>query len=75
MSKTKYVCPVCKGELTPTSDILHHTYFTCENCREIYAVKGQDHWFHVDEIDLETGEIYPYEPVSVVDEPKKEPSQ
>jgi len=27
----------------------------------LLAVKGQEHYFHVDEIDLETGRIYPLE--------------
>lgn len=41
---------------------LHHTYYICLQCdNHLYAVRGTDHWFKCDEIDIKTGQIYPYD--------------
>jgi len=60
MPESNRKCPKCGDEMFKTDSVLQHTYFCCRNCRYLLAVKGQKHWFHCDEIDLETGEIIPY---------------
>ncbi len=49
------------GEELFASENMHHTYYICPACNAFYGVKGTDHYFHCDEIDLKTGKIYPYE--------------
>ncbi len=49
----------CGEPLFATDSCLKHTYYICIRCRNVYAVKGTDHYMHVDEIDLKTGKIFP----------------
>ena len=59
MLESNYRCKC--GEPLYRSDSLHHTIYHCLECNEFYAVKGQDHYWVVDEIDLATGKIIPME--------------
>jgi len=53
----------CKcGEPLFATENMRHTYYICLNCRNVYAVKGTDHYMHVDEIDSKTGKITQFVP-------------
>lgn len=61
--ETNFHCPICGSELYATEN-MGHTYFVCisSKCRDqVFAVRGTDHYMHVDEIDLKTGEYYPWD--------------
>jgi hypothetical protein len=61
--ETNFHCPVCGAELYATEN-MHHTYYVCISpvCNDrVYAVRGTDHYMHVDEIDLKTGQHYEYD--------------
>ena len=61
--ETNHRCPVCGSELYATEN-MHHTYYVCISsvCRDrVFAIRGTDHYMHVDEIDLKTGDHYEYD--------------
>jgi hypothetical protein len=60
MSESNFRCK-CGEPLYKNDDILHHTIYHCLACNEFYVVKGQDHYWLVDEIDIATGQIIPME--------------
>ena len=49
----------CGNELYKVEN-MRHTYYICIECRNIYAIRGEEHFMHVDEIDIITGKIYLY---------------
>ena len=62
--ETNRKCPICGEELHATEN-LSHTYYLCisPKCKDkIFAIRGIDHYFKCDEIDLKTGKYYPYVP-------------
>jgi hypothetical protein len=40
---------------------MNHRVYHCLVCNEFFCVKGEDHYWRVDEIDLATGQIIPVE--------------
>ena len=62
-AETNIKCPKCGEEMFKCEN-LRHIYYVCPNCRELLAVKGQEHYFHCDEIDVIIGKIIPYKEVS-----------
>jgi hypothetical protein len=59
-------CPDCGEPLTATeSMLLRHTYYICisSKCKDkVFAIRGTDHYFKCDEIDIKTGKVYRYKP-------------
>lgn len=61
--ETNHHCPICGAELYAT-DNMGHTYYACVSsvCNDkIFAVRGSGHFMHIDEIDLKTGEYWPWD--------------
>jgi hypothetical protein len=60
MSESNFRCK-CGEPLYFSDDGPHHRVYHCLACNEFYCVKGEDHWWIVDEIDPATGQIIPME--------------
>jgi len=60
MSESNLRCK-CGEPLFFSDNGVRHRIYTCLHCNEIYAVKGDDHYMLLDEIDPKTGQIIPME--------------
>ena len=60
MSESNFRCK-CGEPLYAADGGFHHRVYHCLACNEFYVVKGEDHYWLVDEIDMATGQIIPME--------------
>jgi len=60
MSESNFRCK-CGEPLWFSDTVTRHRIYHCMQCNEIYAVKGDDHYMIIDEIDPKTGQIIPME--------------
>lgn len=49
-------CPKC-GQRLFRCELVHHIYYRCYDCEDMYKIKGDDTWFNCPEIDLTNGVI------------------
>ena len=59
MTESNFRCRC--GEPLYLGDSMHHRVYHCLVCNEFFCVKGENHYWRVDELDLETGQIIPVE--------------
>jgi hypothetical protein len=59
MSESNFRCRC--GEPLYQAEGMHHRVYHCLSCNEFFCIKGEDHYWLVDEIDLTTGQIIPME--------------
>lgn len=60
MSESNFKCK-CGEPLFFSDNGIRHRIYHCLTCNEIYAVKGDDHYMILNEIDPKTGQIIPLE--------------
>lgn len=60
MSESNFRCK-CGEPLFFSDNGVRHRIYTCLHCNEVYAVKGDNHYMILDEIDPKTGQIIPME--------------
>ena len=60
MSESNLRC-ICGEPLFFSDNGVRHRIYHCLKCNEIYAVKGEEHYMILSEIDTKTGQIIPME--------------